>query len=275
MGLPLGSVPRTPLLVPVSTHRDVTRVPSSFWNVSMASTRRTLTWSTNSPIQLLTFSLPEIAWPPASTTMSSARNRSAASGSCAFQTSSQNAVTSSVDRMVATIPLASTARRSFDRWPDWTSAVSTVARRIRPQTRHYVIVPIKIPMCSESVRPRRRDCEVVHCARPIDNTARLVLDTVAAKPSAPPRRSRPPNDAAPHDAVRAHWREVVRRARPVDTTERFDLDIETTARLDPDTVVVKPSAPPRRSRPPHDAAPHDALGAHWREVVRGARPVDT
>ena len=33
-GLPLGSVPRMPLLVPVSTHRDVTRVPSSVWKVS-------------------------------------------------------------------------------------------------------------------------------------------------------------------------------------------------------------------------------------------------
>jgi len=35
------------------------------------------------------------------------------------------------------------------------------------------------------------------------------------------RRPRPPTDAALHEAVRAHWREVVCRARPVDNTARL------------------------------------------------------
>src|SRR5215208_5976965 len=121
-----------------------------------------------------------------------------------------------------------------------------------------------ISMCSESVRTRRRGCEVVCCARRVDNTARLDLDTVALKPSAPPLRPRPQNDASLHEAVRAHWREVVRRIRPVDNT----------ARPDPETVVVEPSAPPRRPEQQNDASLQEAARAHWREVVRRARPVD-
>ncbi len=225
----------------------------------------------------------------------------------------------------------------------------------------------KISMCSESVRTRRRGCEVVHCARPVDNTARLDLDTVAVKPSVPPRRPGQQNDAALHEAVRAHWREVVRRLRPVDNTARLDpdvdntartdlgvddtartdlgvdalrgpisvltalrgpisvlmtlrgpisvlmtlrgpisvlmtlrgpisvlttlrgpisvlttlrgpiSDVDNTARLDPETVPVKPSAPPRRPRQQNDAAPHEAVRARGPggDVVRRARPVDS
>ena len=85
-------------------------------------------------------------------------------------------------------------------------------------------------MCSESVRTRSRGCEVVHCARPVDNTARLDPDTVmAVKPSVPPRRPRQQNDAALLEAVRAHWREVVRRARPVDDTRDW-ISMLTTLR---------------------------------------------
>ena len=120
-------------------------------------------------------------------------------------------------------------------------------------------------MCSESVWTRGRGCEVIHCARPGENTARLDPDTVAIKPSVPPRRPTQQNDAALLDAVRAHWREVVHRARPVDTT----------ARQDPETVAVKPSVPPRRPRQQNDASLHEAVRAHWREVVHRARPVDT
>src|SRR6478672_11751272 len=98
-------------------------------------------------------------------------------------------------------------------------------------------------MCSESVRTRRRGCEVVHCARPVDKTARLELVTVAVKPSVPPRRPGQQNDAALHEAMRAHWREVVRRARSGDNTARLDLDVDNTARLDPDTVHIEPSGP--------------------------------
>src|SRR4029077_20858315 len=110
-------------------------------------------------------------------------------------------------------------------------------------------------------------CEVVHCAQPVDNTAQLELDTVTVKPSVPPRRPRQQNDAALHEAVRAHWREVVRRLRPVDNTARLDvggdetarLDVggDETARLDPDTAPVAPSAPPRRPRHQNIAALHE------------------
>ena len=130
-------------------------------------------------------------------------------------------------------------------------------------------------MCSEAVRTRWRGCEVVHCARPIDDTARQDPETVAVKPSVPPRRPRPQNDAALHEAVRAHWREVVRRARPVDNTARLDLDVDNTVRLDPETVPVKPSAPPRRPGPPNDAALREAVRTRGPgDVVRRARPVD-
>ena len=100
----------------------------------------------------------------------------------------------------------------------------------------------------EAVRARWR--EVVHCARPVDdtarldlsadNTARLDLDTVAVKHSVPPR-PRQQNDVALHRAVRAHWREAVRRTRPVDDTARLDLDVDDTARLH--WGAVKPSVP--------------------------------
>ena len=138
---------------------------------------------------------------------------------------------------------------------------------------NYVTGANKISMCSESVRTRRRGCEVVHCARPVDKTARLELDTVAVKPSVPPRRPGPQNDAALHEAVRAHWREVVRRLRPVDNTARLDLDVDNTARLDPETLPVEPSVPPRRPRPQNNAALYEAVRAHWREVVHRTRPV--
>ena len=132
----------------------------------------------------------------------------------------------------------------------------------------------KISMCSESVRTRRRGCDVVHCARPVDNTAQLELDTVADKPPVPPRRPGQQNDSSPQEAVRAHWREVVRRARPVDNTARLDLDADNTARLDPETVADKPSAPPRQPRPQNNAALHEPVRTHWREVVHRARPLD-
>ena len=54
----------------------------------------------------LMVSFPEISRPPLTITTSSTTNRSTASGSCAFQTSSQNALTISVDRMCCTISCA-------------------------------------------------------------------------------------------------------------------------------------------------------------------------
>ena len=97
---------------------------------------------------------------------------------------------------------------------------------------------------------------------------------MAVKPSVPPRRPGQQNDPALHEAVRAHWREVVRRLRPVDNTARLHPDVHNTARLDPETVAVRLSVPPRRPGQQNDAAPHEAVRAHWGEVVRRARPVD-
>ena len=102
---------------------------------------------------------------------------------------------------------------------------------------------------------------------------------MTVKPSVPPWRPGQPNDAALHEAVRAHWRDVVRRLRPVDDTARLDLNadntaridlgvdntaridlgVDDTARLDPDTVPVEPSAPPRRPRQQNVAALHEAV----------------
>src|SRR6478672_6559701 len=141
---------------------------------------------------------------------------------------------------------------------------------------NYVIADNKISMCSERCGRAGAAANWFTAQRPVANNARLDLDTVDGNPSARPRRPRPQNDAALHEAVRAHWREVVRRARPVDDTARLDLDADKTARLDPETVVVEPSAPPRRPRPQNVAAPHEAVRARGPggDVVRRARPVD-
>ena len=68
-------------------------MPSSSWKVSMVSTQQVVDVVENCLIQFLVFSLPAISCPPASMTTSSATNLSTASGSCAFQTSSQKALT--------------------------------------------------------------------------------------------------------------------------------------------------------------------------------------
>ena len=131
----------------------------------------------------------------------------------------------------------------------------------------------KISMCSERCGRVGAAANWFTAQRPVGNNARLDLDTVALTPSQP-QRPRPQNDAALHEAVRAHWREVVRRARPVDDAARIDLDADNTARLDPETVVVEPSTQPRRPGQRNVAALHEAARAHWRDVVRRARPVD-
>jgi glycosyltransferase XagB len=87
---------------------------------------------------------------------------------------------------------------------------------------------------------------------------------VAVNPSVPPRRPGQQNDASLHEAVRAHWREVVRRVPLVDNTARLDLE----------TVAVDPSVPPRRPGQQNDASLHEAVQAHWREVVRRVPLVD-
>jgi glycosyltransferase XagB len=87
---------------------------------------------------------------------------------------------------------------------------------------------------------------------------------VAVNPSVPPRRPGQQNDASLHEAVRAHWRETVRRIRTVDNTARLDLE----------TVAVNPSVPPRRPGQQNDLSLHEAVRAHWRETVRRAPVVD-
>ena len=77
-----------------------------------------------------------------------------------------------------------------------------------------------------------------------DNTARLDLDTVALKRSVPPR-PRQEHDVALQKAVRAHWREAVRRTRPIDDTARLDVDVDDTARLTRGAVKPSVSREPR------------------------------
>ena len=67
-------------------------------------------------------------------------------------------------------------------------------------------------------------------------------------------------------------REVVRRARPVDDTARLDLDADSTARLDPETVPSALTAAWLAGR----CCTHDGAGAGpGGDVVRRARPVDS
>ena len=128
----------------------------------------------------------------------------------------------------------------------------------------------------EAVRAHWR--EVVRRARPVDDAARLDPETVVVEPSTRPRRPGQRNVAALHEAGRARGPggDVVRRARPVDDTARLDLDADNTARPDPETAPVEPSAPPRRPRQQSVAARHEAGRARGPggDVVRRARPVD-
>ena len=110
---------------------------------------------------------------------------------------------------------------------------------------------------------------------------------IAVKASVPPRRPGQQNDGSLHEAVQAQWREVVRRARPVDNTARLaldvdntarlDLDVDNTARLEPVTDPVRASVPPRRPGQQNDGSLREVVRASGRggEVVRRVRPVDS
>ena len=119
----------------------------------------------------------------------------------------------------------------------------------------------------EAVRTHWR--EVVHRARPVDNTARLDLgvDTTAR------------TDLGVDTTARLDLGvdTTARTDLGVDTTARTDLGVDNTARLDPDTVAVKPSVPPPRPRQQNHAALHEAVRARGRggDVVRRVRPVDS
>ena len=128
-------------------------------------------------------------------------------------------------------------------------------------------------MCGESVRTRWRATKWFTAHDRLTTVQRLDPDTMAVKRSVPPRRPRQQTDAL-DEAVRAHWRGVVRRIGSVDNTAQLGLDPDNSARLDPDTVAVEPSLPARRADQQNDASLHEAARAHWREVVRRALPVD-
>src|SRR6185437_1454701 len=94
--------------------------------------------------------------------------------------------------------------------------------------------------------------------RPVDSTARLDLDAdhtarldparPAVRPSVPTERSGRQNDVSLRDALRVRrGGAAVRRARPVDSTARLDLDADHTTRLDLGRGVLRPSGPPERS----------------------------
>ena len=166
----------------------------------------------------------------------------------------------------------------------------------------------------EAVRARGHGGEVVRRGRPVDDTARLPRGAVKPPVPPWRQRQPNDAARHNAVRARAHWREVIHRARPVDDTARLDLNVDTTARLDLNVDstarldldvdntarldldvdntarldldvdntarltrgAVRPPIPPRRQRQQNDAALHDAVRAraHWREVVRRARPGD-
>ncbi len=109
-----------------------------------------------------------------------------------------------------------------------------------------------------SERSDGRRIAVVLCVAAVMGAAVLMA---TARPT---RRQRQQNDASLHEAVRAPWRAVVRRARPVYDTARLPR------------WVGQPSVPRPRPGQPNDAALHEAVRARWRgvDVVRRASPVD-
>jgi hypothetical protein len=145
--------------------------------------------------------------------------------------------------------------------------INTDAERSEPDVDNTTRLPGQAVIQSVGHRrPRRpndgslhhavRACwhEVVHCARPVDdtarlnlsadNTARLDLITVPVKRSVPslPREQ---NGVALHQAVRAHWREAARRARPADDTARLTPGVDETARLPAGAITRQVPREPR------------------------------
>src|SRR5262245_17901473 len=86
-------MPSIPLFLPVTRQRDATRLPSSFWNVSMTSNLKSATCSKNSFTHSLNLSFETISMPPVVMMKSSTTNLSIASGLRAFQTAGQQSST--------------------------------------------------------------------------------------------------------------------------------------------------------------------------------------
>jgi hypothetical protein len=78
-----------PLFLPVSFHREATRVPSLFWNVSILPNVKSSIFDRKTPIHSIKASRPTTSTPPEVMTKSSATKRAAACGSFACQTSRQ------------------------------------------------------------------------------------------------------------------------------------------------------------------------------------------
>jgi hypothetical protein len=194
----------------------------------------------------------------------------------------QNRSTISVDRMFARSHSASTARRSFSGRTERTSC--RMPRRTQVRECNW---DLGGPTGAADVPKGWQNPEGWENYATAGGELRDGLPlkpgsyvTAENNASVPPRRAGQQNDAALHEAVRAHWREVVRRVRPADNTARLDLDVDNdvdnTALLDPDTVAVKPSVPPGRAGPQNDAALHEAVRVRGPggDVVRREPPVD-
>src|SRR5882757_4164095 len=93
IGCPSASVPAKPLLRPVITQREATRLPSAFWNDSATCTCSPLMRSRSAVTHFLNSARPIVSTPPLVMMKSSVTNRSTASGEWAFQTSSQKRCT--------------------------------------------------------------------------------------------------------------------------------------------------------------------------------------
>lgn len=101
----------------------------------------------------------------------------------------------------------------------------------------------------------RRGGEMAHRAQPVADTTRLFRPVV--RPS-----------------VLRRPRQPIALALAIDTTERLNLNVDNTEQLDPVTVAVTPIVAPQRPRHQISTALHERVRAHWREVVRRARPAD-
>jgi hypothetical protein len=95
IGRPSGSVPSTPLLMPVACQREVTRVASALAKVSNAWSRTSLAFAWNDSIHALNASRPETSVPALVRTKSSTtRSSTARKSGDGDQTRSQNSETS-------------------------------------------------------------------------------------------------------------------------------------------------------------------------------------
>src|SRR6476619_7316619 len=101
-----------PLFFPVTRHSEATRLPLSFWKVSITSNWKLWIFCRKPRTQAMKFSLPRISTPPVVMTKSSTMKFAAASGFCAFHTADQNSSTILTESMPLPLTASGHTRRS-------------------------------------------------------------------------------------------------------------------------------------------------------------------